>query len=488
MSSLRRRARRIVKWTALAVGVLLVLVAGVAAIVYTRADVNTVGTLRFEQPLRIPPLLEPRTDAAGRKVFDLDLESGNAELLPGTRTETWGVNGPYLGPTLRAARGDTVRMNVRNRLPESTTLHWHGMHLPAVADGGPHQTIGRGAVWSPSWTVDQPAATLWYHPHLGGATEEHVSRGVAGIFIVDDDEASELPHDYGVDDIPVIVQDARFDDDGALELSRGPLSPVGRLGDTMLINGTYAPYLDVRHERVRLRVVNASAGRTYNVGFSDGRGFELVATDGGQLRAPHATIRVQLSPGERAEIVAAFEPGKRVVLRSYEPELGTNLILDRFGGGDDSFDLLEIRAAARLAPSREVPAQLAPAPRSAQPARTRRVELNGRAINGETMDMARIDEVAAPGSTEVWEVRNADATPHNFHLHGVTFRVLELDGSPPPPQLAGPKDTVYVTPGTSMRILIDFPDYADAHHPYMFHCHVLAHEDSGMMGQLLLRR
>ena len=135
---------------------------------WSSASESNVGEMSFANELRIPPLAEPSVDERGRKVFDLRLEEGEAELLPGKPAETWGANGSYLGPTLRAERGDEVTVNLDNELPETTTLHWHGMHLPAAADGGPHQMIEPGETWSPSWTIDQPAASLWYHPHLMG--------------------------------------------------------------------------------------------------------------------------------------------------------------------------------------------------------------------------------------------------------------------------------------------------------------------------------
>jgi suppressor of ftsI len=135
-------------------GLLVVLgFAGLAGWLYSRAEMSNVGQLSFANRLKIP-LRDPRTDAAGRKVFDLRLQSGRSELLPGKPVQTWGANSAYLGPTLRATRGDRVVINVTNDLPEATTLHWHGMHLPAKADGGPHQTIAPGATWSPSWTED----------------------------------------------------------------------------------------------------------------------------------------------------------------------------------------------------------------------------------------------------------------------------------------------------------------------------------------------
>jgi len=128
-------------------------VVGIGAALWLGADVDTAGDRRFERKLQIPPLLEPRVDRDGRKVFELGLQEGRTELLPGTTTATWGVNGPHLGPTLRAARGDKVQIRVTNSLPEATTLHWHGMLLRAAADGGPHQMIEPRDTWSPSWTT-----------------------------------------------------------------------------------------------------------------------------------------------------------------------------------------------------------------------------------------------------------------------------------------------------------------------------------------------
>jgi FtsP/CotA-like multicopper oxidase with cupredoxin domain len=166
----RRWLRRLVVWGGAATLTVTVVVVAVGAWLYTRADINTVGDLDFANPLTIPPLLEPDTDSQGRKVFDLDLQQGTSELIPGRTSETRGANGSYLGPTLRASRGDEVQLNVHNGLPEDTTIHWHGMHLPADADGNPHQPIAPGDTWSPSWRIDQPAATLWYHPHPHGRT------------------------------------------------------------------------------------------------------------------------------------------------------------------------------------------------------------------------------------------------------------------------------------------------------------------------------
>ncbi|MDM4718172.1 multicopper oxidase domain-containing protein [Micromonospora sp. WMMA1363] len=489
----RRRStrRRILK--AGLIGVPAVLAVGGAGfgIWYAVSDVDTVGRVDFTNPLAIPPLLTGRQEG-GRQVFDLTASGGERQFRPGRATRTWGFDNGHLGPTLRARRGETVLVNVRNGLPETTTVHWHGMHLPAAMDGGPHQPIRPGATWSPSWTIDQPAATLWYHPHPHGRTARHVYRGMVGMFIVDDPAASaaRLPTRYGVDDIPVIVQDKNFDRHNQLDDGYSRIADVGILGDTVLVNGTVGPYHEVTTERIRLRLLNASPSRSYHFGLSDDRSFALVGTDGGLLPAPYATGRVQLSPGERAEIVVTMRPGERLVLRSYPPELGLDPLNSRITGGDDRLDVLELRAADRLSPAPEPAATLADPPRlgvdAATPV-TRRFELAGTSqINGLTMDMGRIDFGVTRGTTEVWEVISPFPKPHNFHVHGTQFQVLSVNGAPPPPELGGWKDTIYATPEVPMRLALRFPEHTDRNLPFMYHCHVLLHEDKGMMGQFVV--
>jgi blue copper oxidase len=488
----RRRLLRRLLVGAVALGLVAVLgLAGLGAWFWSQADMSNVGQLGFANQLKIPPVLEPRVDGAGRKVFDLHLQQGTSKLLAGQPTQTWGANGPYLGPTVRATRGDQVVMNVANDLPEPTTIHWHGMHLPAAADGGPHQLIQPGSTWSPSWRIDQPAATLWYHPHPHGLTEDHVYRGVAGLFLLDDPQAAalSLPGRYGVDDIPIILQDKRFDRNGNLDFGQSPFSPIGRLGDQLLVNGTSDPHLNITSQRVRLRLLNASTARVYHLGFADDRPFELIGTDGGLLERPHSTTRVPLSPGERAEIVAAFQPGERAVLRSFPPDLGTDPFQGRFAGADDTFDLLQLRAGPTLTPSPPVPDRLARHQHldQAEAVTTRRLELNGSSrINDRRMDLGRIDQTVTVDTTEVWEVANRSGTPHNFHVHGVQFKVASYLGGPPPPNLAGWKDTVFIPPGATVQLVVRFPGYADPDVPYMFHCHLLQHEDNGMMGQFVV--
>lgn len=447
----------------------------------------------FTQPLNIPPLAESRVEN-GVRVFSLTAQRGVSSFAPATApdasTPTWGFKGDFLGPTLRAKRGERVAVEVTNQLDEATSVHWHGMHLPAAMDGGPHQEVAAGGTWRPQWMIDQPAATLWYHPHPHGKTEEHVHRGLAGMFILDDDVSSTaaLPGEYGVDDIPLIVQDRSFDDEGEFVLDQDGSEP-GELGNTVMVNGTVGAYQEVVSEQTRLRLLNGSTARTFQFSVPD-RELTMVASDGGLLDAPVDLTSLRLAPGERAEIILTMAPGETTRLHSEPVELG-GVLLPGVNGGNDAFDVMEFRAASELSPAPEpswpesVHAE-ADALHEADASAIREFVLNGREINGERMDMERIDFVAHEGDTEVWEVRSTQSIPHSFHVHDVQFRVLSVDGESPPPEIAGPKDTVYLEPQRRYRLLMRFEDYTDPKTPYMFHCHMLLHEDEGMMGQFVV--
>lgn len=480
----RRRGGLIAVLISIPLVVLLAAAAGVAvwgAAQSGRPAPAAVGTVAFSNALRIPPLAESRLDGAVR-VFDLAADEGQTDFVGTGPTPTLGYDGAYLGPTLVAERGERVRVDVTNGLAEPTTIHWHGMHLPAAADGGPHSPIAPGALWQPEWTIDQPAATLWYHPHLHGRTRDQVDAGLAGMFLIRDPEeaALALPRDYGVDDVPVIVQDRSFAADGSFESGSG-MQFDGVLGDTILVNGTVAPFLEVTTEHVRMRLLNASSARMYDFAFADGRSFDLIATDGGLLGKPIESSSVPLSPGERAEIIVELAAGERVALISRAPDPALH-------AGSAAFDVLELRAAASLTRSTAVPESLAsfPAADDAAAVAEREFVLSGHEINNRQMELSRVDFVATVDTSEVWAVRNENPLPHSFHVHDTQFRIVSIDGSPPPPRLGGWKDTIALEWNRAYRLLVSFDDYADPTTPYMYHCHLLWHEDQGMMGQFLV--
>lgn len=483
----------------LAVGV-LVLVVGLglwAFYVATSSPRVLNGELSFEHKLSIPPVLEP-VEQYGRKAYNLTIQEGEVEILPGLQTPTWGVNGPFLAPTILASEGDLVAINVTNELDETTTMHWHGMHLPANMDGGPHQEIGPGETWKPYWTIRQEAGTLWYHPHQMGKTAEHVYNGIAGLFIIDDanSRSLELPKTSGVDDIPLIIQDKMFSDSGAFRYRRD--GDNGMLGDQVLINGTYNPHVDVPARKVRLRLLNGSNARRYNIGFRDNREFHQIASDGGLLEAPVPLDRLPLSPGERAEIVVDLSDGNDVVLMSYalgaEDSLIENLGEAIMGIGKDEdtiINLIELRPQATEEILPPLPERLNTINRweEDEASNTRQFSFNnGSRINGLKMDMGRIDEVVEVGDIEIWELSNPSFRSHPIHIHDVQFQVLDRDGDPPPPNERGWKDTITVNKDETVRVIMQFKDYADPEVPYMFHCHILEHEDRGMMGQFVVTK
>lgn len=454
----------------------------------------TPGQQTFRPSGTVPlpvPALAPAQTLGGVRRFTLTAMTGESQLIagrPDLRTPTMGYNGAFLGPTLRAARGEHVIVDIRNKLGETTSLHWHGMHLPAAMDGGPHTPIAPGETSTVEWRLTQPAATLWYHPHPHGETEIQVLGGLAGFFLVDDDASlsSGLPDEYGVDDIPLALQDRFLDDNGRIQRIDGD-NALGTIGHTLLANGVSGTYFTVTTELIRLRLLNGSGARFLDLRFDDGRTFTLVGTDGGLMSQPVDLERLLLSPGERAEILVRFDTGDRATLRTEQPEMpgvrDQAILGDMIAG-----DLVEFRAEQQLRPSREwrLPADLREHLPESDAAHTRRFEMTMPFLNGQRMDMGRIDFVVRVGDIEVWEVTTTDAFPHNFHIHDVQFRVLDIDGNPPPRWLDGWKDTIPVFPNQTSRLIMRFENYSDTRVPYMVHCHLLQHEDKGMMAQFLV--
>ncbi|MEX0618693.1 MAG: multicopper oxidase domain-containing protein [Pseudohongiellaceae bacterium] len=477
----------------------------------------------FDNELKIPELLTGDNTDAG-KLVSLKLQRGVTEFFPGISTDTLGVNGSYLGPTLRLRNDELVRLRVHNTLGEPSAIHWHGLHVPARSDGGPNQIFQHNQTWDPLIQVMQTAGTYWYHSHMLHRTAEQVYRGLAGMIIVDDEVSDRLdiPSRYGIDDIPLILQDRRFAEDGSFRYM-GTYGDIikGMRGDTILVNGTSSPYLNATTSKLRLRLLNAANARTFTLAFSDDRRFVQIASDGGFLERPIDMNSVVLSPGERAEIIVDLSDGAPVTLVNV-PQTPT---YPRYPGAMselmremniEAFDMLAIRPQSAREASAEVPAEMTRIHRltANDAVKTRRFRLamgygprsgedmgpgtgyrNGYggghgggnfSINGRKMVSQFINEEVRLGDTEIWEVVNESPMIHPFHIHSTQFQVLDRNGEPPPPNEMGLKDTVKVRSGETVRILISFRDFSDAENTYMYHCHNLEHEDRGMMGQFLV--
>ncbi len=468
-------------------------------------------------PLPLPPLLEGEW-LDGKRHFRLTAQPGQRVFLPGLETPTLGFNGDYLGPILRMKRGDTVAIEVINALPEVTTVHWHGMILPARMDGGPHQPIPPGKRWLSEYKVIQPASTLFYHAHTHGLTGSQVYRGLAGLLYIDDESSHDLnlPREYGVDDIPVVIQDRDFSSDGRFRYLRFmPERMIGKHGKFLLVNGAISPLLKARVTRLRLRLVNASNARFYRLAFSDGRPFQLIASDGGLLPRAQTLRELVLAPAERCEIIVDLSDRGQVALLDLGGAGNAGHGPMRMMGMDTGFEVLAIDASqARrvdsapldhlvemdspgtdaLAVDRKLILEMGMMGgmgRGMMGGMGRRGMMGGPGgmmdgmmrINGQSFDMQRVDFSLKANTEETWRIGNDSPMLHPFHVHNTQFRVLQRSGRPLAPAESGYKDTVTVYPGEEVLIRITTGPYRDARNPYMFHCHILEHEDRGMMGQ-----
>ncbi|WJY94486.1 Blue copper oxidase CueO precursor [Corynebacterium felinum] len=449
-------------------------------------------------PPVLRPLPIPSVSTPSQGVHRLVAAVGSTQILPDINTTTWGFNGPFLGPTIRLSRGEDCVIECENRLPEDTAIHCHGMLLPAPMDGGPHSPIRPNETWRAEFRVEQPAATLWYHPHIHGRTGVQAYRGLAGMIIIDDDveDTLDLPRDYGVDDIPVVIMDANFTSDGQLDENLD--LTVGLQGEKVFVNGIVDPEFQATTRKVRFRLLNASTMRFHNIGFSDGRRFYSIASDTGLLGSPRKVDSVRLGPGERNEIVVEIQPKETVLLVSggFPDNLGVpkGVMVPDFKL-QETATLVTIRGTTHSPTSRHddgasVPAVLDPsaaAPVDLSEARERSFELNTFEINGQAMDMHRIDFAIDHSDPEIWWVTNGNSDwIHNFHVHNCAFQVLESSPTDVEFDAYGWKDTVTIPPGVTVKLGVLFGQYRNRHYPYMYHCHMLYHEDQGMMGQFMM--
>ncbi len=458
--------------------------------------------------LNIPPALTG-------SVFNLTVQNGMQSFYPSTTTPTLGINGPWMSPTIVVNKDDSITLNVINSLTVKTTMHWHGLHVAPQNDGGPHQMINPGTTWSPSFKIRNNASTFWYHPHGAGQTDPQVSKGLAGFFIVHDasEMALAIPHIYGVDDVPIVVQSKAFD---ALQ----QIAIATNMDTAIFVNGTLNPYFDAPAQVVRFRILNGSSLRSYNFGLSTGQTMYQIGTDGGLLEAPVSLTRLVVSPGERVEILVDFSgmTGSTVFLKSYASELPTGIYgADTLGSGIDTvheyeenflngadFDLLKFNIVAPTAsPVTTIPTSLVSITpfSTAAATKNRTIVLDtlrllpsdapNRAegpfgLNGKSFDMDSVNEVVYLNTTEIWTLKNNTLVAHPFHIHDIQFNVIEEHGIAIPPTQRGWKDVVLVMPEDSVKFLTKFETFTNPTVPYMYHCHLLHHEDDGMMGSFIV--
>ncbi|AKP68132.1 multicopper oxidase family protein [Companilactobacillus ginsenosidimutans] len=429
-----------------------------------------------KQKLNLPPILKPDKQTKTDVYYTITAQQGESNFNNGPATKTLGYNGSFLGPVIQISRGQTVHIKEVNDLNENTTFHWHGAIISGKADGGPHEPVKPGDTKNIKFKVQQPAATLWFHPHPNGETAKQVYEGLAGLLYVTDKQSSKLsiPKTYGVDDFPLIVQDRTFDSNNQFNYKKD-YNADGTLGKNLLINGTLNPYINVSTNFVRLRLLDGSNARNYNFRLSGNRTMYKIAGDGSLLTKPVAIKKLQLSPGERAEIV----------VNTSDLKDGTNLKL--IAGG---MNVLTMKLGERTGNIKHLPKVLKKM--SAVKAPTGKVNkeklvLSGMGnmvnINGKKFDPSRIDIHTKQGEQQVWTIENKKQMMnmiHPFHLHGVQFRILTINGKKPPIAQRGYLDTITLNPGDKYQITFKFEKTGI----YMYHCHNLEHEDEGMMGQV----
>lgn len=440
-------------------------------------------------------------DTLAGNTIDLTLQQGTKTFFPGVATQTIGYNGSHLGPTIILQKGQQVTLNVHNQLGDTTTTHWHGLHVAPMNDGSPHNPIMAGETWSPSFTVMDHAATYWYHPHLHGKTLKQVVKGAAGLIIVRDpeEEALNLPRTYGVDDVPLIFQWQTFD-------NAHQIVEMDEADNEVLVNSTLNGSLDLPAQVVRLRLLNASSHRFFDFGFADNHQFKQIGSDAGLLDAPVPMTRLVLGSGERAEILVDLTgmQGNTLKLRQFGTQLpsgypgGTMMMGGMMGPKDNTdFDLLTINVVAQTSnPVTSIPTTLTTNTAWPQAGASNRsfglsaqpmMSMTNFFINGSKFDMETVNFTTEQGNTEIWNITNQSMMAHPFHVHGNSFYILSVNGSTPPANLRGRKDVVVIPPmNGSVKIIMRFEDFNDPNMPFMYHCHILSHEDTGMMGQFII--
>ena len=445
---------------------------------------------RFEVPLPIPRVLEPIRRDATTDYYEIVQREERVEILPGRPTVIWGYNGTFPGPTIKARRGRTVSVRQVNQLGTPTVVHLHGGVTPPDSDGFPMDHIMPGEAREYVYPNAQRAATLWYHDHTMDHTGRNIYMGLAGLYLLEDDDERALGLPEGPYDVPLLVQDRLFASDGSFQYKM--VNHLGAKSGTMLVNGAPWPRLDVSTRPYRFRIVNGSNATPLRLVLSSGDPIVVIATDGGLLPAPIVCRQIPLAMAERVEVIIDFSRhsvGRDIVLQNLNTRGATGSIPN---------EIMQFHVARVERNGRAIPARLADREafdRSAA-VRTRQFVFSVRPsfgplpspswrINGQRFDPET--PIASPGygDVEIWRFVNkrflgALGIVHPVHVHLVTFKVLQRNGGPPLPHEAGWKDTVAVDRDEDVSVIAKFGGYRGR---YILHCHNLEHEDHSMMAR-----
>ncbi len=425
-------------------------------------------------------------------IVEVQLVAGpsTTEYLPNTHAQVWAYRdggkasaiGTVPGPLLSVNQGDHVIVHFRNELSEETTIHWHGIRVPPRADG----TSAAQIPVAPGATFDYEfdaidAGTFWYHPHMH--SDVQIENGLYGMIVVRGGVEPEVAADR-----TFVLDDVKVESDGQLSTRIDSLDlMLGRQGNVLLVNGQRAPTLQVSAgSRERWRFVNSANGRFFNLVLPNHK-FLVIGWDGGLLAQPYSADTLLIAPGERYEVLVELDDavGGRPVLQTIHYDRGHNIP----DPGPQTLMTLDVNVKAEHAAA-PLPTSWAVPPAIPVDASTpvRLFVLTEQEeglteprffINGEAYPQSK-PTAASAGKIEIWSIRNDAEMDHPFHLHGMFFRVLDIDGVPP--AVTGLKDTVDVPKQKTLRFAVQYGEPGT----WMYHCHILEHSERGMMGELVL--
>ncbi|HEY5087882.1 MAG TPA: multicopper oxidase family protein, partial [Gemmatimonadaceae bacterium] len=437
-TSIGRLASLCSGWLSLIAASLVAPLVPVIALHAQLVAVHQVSPAAAPDTLKNPPVLRNMSSQAHTVEVNLVAAPARISVIPGRLTDVYAYNGSIPGPTLEAREGDRVIIHFRNDLPEATTVHWHGVHLPANMDGSPFDLVAPGGYYDYIFTIPPgTAGTYWYHPHPDGRSEYQAAMGLFGAFIVRaaDDPIATLPEKL------IVLSDNRFRPDGSIEFSdsNSTQSDIdmenGREGNVLFVNGQIRPSIPIRAGEVqRWRVINASAARVYRLTIP-GQTLLQVGSDDGLFEHAVETREILVANSERVELLV-----RGTAASGSNAEL-TDLPYDRYmpqtrpPDWNTSHVLLDLNYSDATLPTPvtlPVTFRAVPALDTASATVTRTVVLSQGLINGRTMDMSRVDMQASVGATEIWDVENVVGMDHPFHLHGFQFQVLDRNGVPEP--------------------------------------------------------